>query len=552
MIKNNKKIIIAISIIIIIVLAIVTGTVLLKNKKSVTELTKEKKEDYSVKLTNKFTENESVQISIENIAYADKYLIIDYTVKAKNEEEPFFIENYAKKNEFGFYMDRTVKIDGELVKLKDDYSDQISYKISDTEAKVYDILEVEELPEKFNLEVKFLENDFTTTQDTDAENDEEIYEELEDNDEVDDELEDNDFEEYEDNSEERESLLTEEDEEIKDEDIEEWEDEEIEDDEEELSEEVEGYYDGTEETEENEKAEETEETDDIEVTNKAIGTITTKANKEELIKDVLTTNYDEKYEENNILIENQKILKTSFKTFIITETTIKEVRYQDIQSNLLGDPLLYKIDIEDEEGNTININQVQQVTITDEEETKLNDLEIDDENIPNNLIAKIKTISILGDEAKETIKLQPYYYSYDFQNDDIETAMQHKEWFKIEDDEYTETNSYDGEITIEKVEEKDNQILFYYTKKGFMPDVESTVLLKNSTKEFNVFYPDIIKLKGINSEENIVGYNIENNTSYSYTEDFDDDNLGNIKDLEFTLLEGLEIEKIGEGFILDI
>ena len=54
-------------------------------------------------------------------------------------------------------------------------------------------------------------------------------------------------------------------------------------------------------------------------------------------------------------------------------------------------------------------------------------------------------------------------------------------------------------------------------------------------------------MSGINSDEDIVGYNIENNMSYSYTEDFDDNSLGKIEDLEFTLLEGLEIQKNRRG-----
>lgn len=548
--KNNKKIIILTIIIIIVfaILTIVIGTIS-KNKKEVTKLEKQKNEDYSIKIANKQGENEKVKIEIDNIAYADRYLIIDYTVKAKNSEEPFFIENYSRKNEFGFYLDRTIKIDGKSIELKDDYSDQISYKISDNEVKVYDIIEIEDLPEKFDLEVKFFENDFTVIPDEndDEDDDEEIYEELEDDIE---DLSENDENEDDNDSEEGESLLTDEEyEEIKDEYTEDWEDEEVEETEdEEIIEEVEGYYDGTEQTEENDE-DETE----IEVTNEEIGEITTKATKEELTKDVSIINYDEKYEENNILIENQKILKTPFKTFIIAETTITEIEYENIQSDLLGDPFLYKIDIEDKDGNTINVKQQQQIKIMDEEETELDDLEISEDNIPNNLIAEIKTIIILGDDTKEEVKLQPYYYSYDFPNDDdIKIAMQNKEWLKIEDDEYIENNSYNGEITITKIEEKNNQILFYYTKKGFTPDVESVVLLRNSTKEFNVFYPDIVKLKDINSEENIVGYNIENNTSYSYTDDFEDDNLGEIEDLEFTVLEGLEIQKIGEGFIIDI
>ena len=93
---------------------------------------------------------------------------------------------------------------------------------------------------------------------------------------------------------------------------------------------------------------------------------------------------------NNIEITNEKIIKTPFKTFVIAETTIRQVNYEDVQSDLLGDPYLYKIDIEDADGNSLNVNQIQQIKITDEEETELNDLEISEDNIPNNLTATIK------------------------------------------------------------------------------------------------------------------------------------------------------------------
>lgn len=87
--KNNKKIILAISII-IATIAIVAGIMTIGNKKKSTEISKEKTEDYSIKITNKSAESEKIKISIENVAYADKYLILDYNVIAENTEEPFF------------------------------------------------------------------------------------------------------------------------------------------------------------------------------------------------------------------------------------------------------------------------------------------------------------------------------------------------------------------------------------------------------------------------------------------------------------------------------
>ena len=53
--------------------------------------------------------------------------------------------------------------------------------------------------------------------------------------------------------------------------------------------------------------------DEIILSNSELGRITTKANKEELIKDVSVIENDENYKENNIEITNEKIIKTPLK-----------------------------------------------------------------------------------------------------------------------------------------------------------------------------------------------------------------------------------------------
>ena len=127
--KNNKKIILAISII-IATIAIVAGIMTIGNKKKSTEISKEKTEDYSIKITNKSAESEKIKISIENVAYADKYLILDYNVIAENTEEPFFLENYAKKNEFGLYIDQIhFSLHSSLKKMAPQYFQLLHYSL---------------------------------------------------------------------------------------------------------------------------------------------------------------------------------------------------------------------------------------------------------------------------------------------------------------------------------------------------------------------------------------------------------------------------------------
>ena len=76
--NQKKKIILAVVIIAIIIVLITVYCI--ATKKSPIGLGEKNQEEYNLDLTNKYAENDNVKISIENVAYDGKNLILKYRV----------------------------------------------------------------------------------------------------------------------------------------------------------------------------------------------------------------------------------------------------------------------------------------------------------------------------------------------------------------------------------------------------------------------------------------------------------------------------------------
>ena len=389
--NQKKKIILAVVIVAIIIVLITVYCI--ATKKSPIGLGEENQEEYNLDLTNKYAENDNVKISIENVAYDGKNLILKYDIKSKQDE----IFKDLSPDEI--HLDRKIKLNSETVKVNNDNSNQVVEKKSDTESEIYDIVEVENVPDKFEIEVRFFENDLTVSGETESDPSEE-------------EANDEDLEEYE--SEYDEDSNTETEEEVNDpsdeenDDLEEntalsdpgmLEEDATQDD----YEEVEAEYNG-EQTEEEKNEIKAEEKENDEAETERIGSVTFKGTKEEIQKGVENLEIAEQYEENNVKIESGSIIKTPFKTFLLFDTTISNVKYSQINNGESGDPSAYRINIEDSNNQETDISESQEIKIENEDGTTEN---IEDSD---NLVARVKTRIVLKTNESKELKIQPNYY----------------------------------------------------------------------------------------------------------------------------------------------
>ena len=386
--KGKKTMVIAIVVIaVILVVAIITAVVTSNRKQQKGQSAEQTKEEFTASLDGKYAENDNVKISIDDMSYVGNHLILKYDVKSKDGVTGLFENANNELEEFDFHLNRKIKINSETIDAKDDLTDQISYKKSDTEVIVYDVIELENIPDKIDLQVKFFENDYTAGNSQD--DDEATVDEGED----DDEEEDDDSELVDDSVNENEV-----EEEIPEDTSEEYKEE---DATEEDVEEVEAEYNGEQSDAEKEEVSKANAEDDAADTEE-IGSIKVKTTRQDLEKDTDTVEITDGYQAQNLTIQGEKLIKTSTGTFLIVESTVDNVEYAKIDSQENGDPSIYRIDVKDENGNSLKQGSNQYVEYDDGETVQI------DEN-SSNIKATIKSIILLTNGDSENMEVEPYY-----------------------------------------------------------------------------------------------------------------------------------------------
>lgn len=386
--KGKKTMVIAIVVIaVILVIAIITAVVTSNRKQQKGQSAEQTKEEFTASLDGKYAENDNVKISIDDMSYVGNHLILKYDVKSKDGVTGLFENANNELEEFDFHLNRKIKINSETIDAKDDLTDQISYKKSDTEVIVYDVIELENIPDKIDLQVKFFENDYTARNSQD--DDEATVDEGEDADEE----EDDDSELVDDSVNENEV-----EEEIPEDTSEEYKEE---DATEEDVEEVEAEYNGEQSDAEKEEVSKANAEDDAADTEE-IGSIKVKTTRQDLEKDTDTVEITDGYQAQNLTIQGEKLIKTSTGTFLIVESTVDNVEYAKIDSQENGDPSIYRIDVKDENGNSLKQGSNQYVEYDDGETVQI------DEN-SSNIKATIKSIILLTNGDSENMGVEPYY-----------------------------------------------------------------------------------------------------------------------------------------------
>ena len=146
--KNKKIIFIVLAILIII--AILVAVIVKKNANN-----GEKKETENIESF----ETPDMSLNVEKVATAGKYLIVEYNVDMKNVEDTDFSDATDYIDGFDFKLQREIRIDGKKVLDVEDENEQLAYKKSDTQARIYDVVDISDanLNDNYNLEVNFFE-----------------------------------------------------------------------------------------------------------------------------------------------------------------------------------------------------------------------------------------------------------------------------------------------------------------------------------------------------------------------------------------------------------
>ena len=385
--KKGKKtmMIVALLIAVVLIVVIITAVISSNRKQQKGHETEQAKEEFTASLDGKYAENDNVKISIDGMSYVGNHLIIKYDVKSKDGVTNLFENANNELDEFDFHLNRKIKINSETIDAKDDLTDQISYKKSDTEVIVYDVIELENIPDDIDLQVKFFENDYTAL--VSENEDGATIDEAEEDDETDDE----------------ETEVVDNTDDVVDEEF--PEDTSVEYNEEDATEddveEVETEYNG-EQSEAEIEEEKSEKAENDSADTEEIGSIKVKTTRKNLEQDTDIVEITDGYQAQNVTIEGEKLIKTPMGAFLVVESTIDNVDYSKIDSQESGDPSIYRIDVKDENGNSIKQGSNQYVEYDDGETVQI------DEN-SKNIKATIKSIILLTDSDKENMEVEPYY-----------------------------------------------------------------------------------------------------------------------------------------------
>lgn len=525
--KKNKKIIIAV-IVAIVVITLITVLTLVLTGKTENIFNTEKKETEE-KIT-KMLENDYAKIEVNHTSYEEGYLIIEYDITSKVGSE-YFDKCSDNIDGLGYYLERTVILNGE--ELEDtDNSMQFAERVSETEAKVYDFIEVEEnnIKSDTKIEIKIYDTDDIYTEvedninytDDTEEYDETIdeAEDLEENNETDEEITD---EVNEDNYEEVEGEYIE----GTDEDI--IDEETIEDiSEEDISAEEEKY---------NEDEYEDEIVNDYE--GLLLGKITLNITKDEITKETSKTEIpNSSYEYEDLKITKTDLIETDCGKFLIIASEIKNVTEEDIFGED-ADITNIELNLQDETGNTITASKESGYQIILEDGTDWVD---SDAETFSNATLKFKTIVSLNNQEEinklKILPILPQYY------ETTEEELNSKNWNKIADEKYEATSDYGCNVTITKIEQKDGNINFYYEATGLITEAENFIIVRNTQKgDYTICNNRRITTSG----ERIMIFEMddpETDEEFKY--------LDNIENLEFAIFEGIKVATIGEGITIEL
>lgn len=552
--KKNKKIIIATIIIVVILVITLVAVLIYKGNTGKLPFVENKEEIV------KMVEDDALKVTINDVATTKDYMIIEYEIEGKTENE--------FNNPSEYKLKREVKVNGKTINNDRDGLEQMVYKESDKKIKLYDIINIsdKDIPEDYKLEIDAYDWDrsireqiknigFSLEQDTD--------EELENSDE---EIETDEEETQEDDTEnvEEEATGEEEPEEVDanmdevqetTEDIEntETDDEDIQDDETDMESDDENSVEI--------KAPETDNTTTNEIEEpfrgySKIGTLREELNKTETTSNATTSTRVDKTETEDATTTVKQIIKTKSAKFIVAETEMKNVSSEKMEQDETYCPSNLSINVQDANGNSINTYQLQDVQMYDKNGKNWDGPELigDDENGEITTIedgtAKIKNvIGLLGENNDLTkIKIQPYFFRSS--GDESEQNINNKKWYNIEDNEYSNTNRYSATINVTGIDTEEYTIKIHFTKEGFIPEEEPMLIAKNTSKAFNYSTPDEITDDGDGK------YTAE----FSLTDDEEvmnddeDDNifLNKIENTQFAIFEDRDERLIGSGISLDI
>lgn len=248
----------------------------------------------------------------------------------------------------------------------------------------------------------------------------------------------------------------------------------------------------------------------------------------------------------NTKVVLEKIENSSFETYIRLKRIIENITWKEYNENIT----YYRFKVASDENDTIasNCYDIGKSIYKDDK------LIEDYSELKDSDIVKVEDsyAVILGEQTNfKKLKVMQTKSTFfrDRTNEEREAYYKAK-WYPLKEGEqqYSATNNNGGTFTVNKITIDDDNIVFYFDKKGIFGET-SYIDLRVNNGTMNYICPKKVEEKNLTSDENKI---IFSRSSFGAGLNIRDGMLNDLSKVEFTMLFGDVDEIIGEPLIIDI
>ena len=250
--------------------------------------------------------------------------------------------------------------------------------------------------------------------------------------------------------------------------------------------------------------------------------------------------------DNNTKIVLDKIENSSFETYIRLKRITENMTWKEYNENI--EYYRFKVASDDNDTLTSKCYDISKKVYKD------NKLVEDYSELKNSDIIKAEevyavTLGKQTDLKKLKIMQTKSTFFSDRTNEEKEAYYKAK-WYPLKEGEeqYSATNNNGGTFTINKITIDDENIIFYFDKKGIFGET-SYINLKVNNGTMNYIYPIKVEEKSLTSDENKI---IFSRNSFGAGLNLREGMLNDLSKVEFTMLYGDVDKIIGEPLTIDI
>ena len=242
-----------------------------------------------------------------------------------------------------------------------------------------------------------------------------------------------------------------------------------------------------------------------------------------------------------------KIENSSFETYIRLKRITENITWKEYNENIE----YYRFKVASDENDTLVSNCYD----IDKKVYKDNNLIEDYSKLKNNDIIKVENVYavVLGQQTdfKKLKVMQTKSTFFSDRTNEEKEAYYKAKWYPLKEGEekYTATNNNGGTLTINKITIDNENIVFYFDKKGIFGET-SYIDLRVNNGTMNYVCPVKIEQKSLTSDENKITFN--RSLFGSAGLGIRDGMLDDLSKVEFTMLYGDVDKIIGEPLIIDI